>query len=125
MAQENGSEVGEDNKVPLEAHDKKNGSNAEKRDDISKEIDEESNNISKADTDRSEISPIDNTGLKQVNEAKKYQEAQTEMEAPSQNANSDDDHVNADEPDGRNDLQEGEKRLRRSVRLKEKAIGKP
>lgn len=125
VAQENGSEVGEDNKVPLEAHDKKNGSNAEKRDDISKEIDEESNNISKADTDRSEISPIDNTGLKQVNEAKKYQEAQTEMEAPSQNANSDDDHVNADEPDGRNDLQEGEKRLRRSVRLKEKAIGKP
>lgn len=129
MAQENGSEVGEDNKEPLEAPDKKNGSNAEKRDGISKEIDEESNNISKADTDRSEISPIDNTGLKQVNEAKKYQEAQTEMKAPSQNANSDDDHVNADEPDGGNDLQEGEKRLRRSTRLKErlkeKAIGKP
>ncbi|KAE8542115.1 hypothetical protein D1P53_001596 [Cryptococcus gattii VGV] len=106
VAPENGSEVGEDNKEPLEVHDKKNGSNEEKRDGISKEIDEESNNISNADTDRSEISPIDNTGLKQ-------------------NVNSDDDHVNADEADGGNDLQEGEKRLRRSARLKEKAIGKP
>lgn len=47
------------------------------------------------------------------------------MKAPSQNANSDDDHVNADEPDGENNLQEGKKRLRRSARLKEKVIGKP
>ncbi|WVO25012.1 uncharacterized protein IAS62_006396 [Cryptococcus decagattii] len=81
VAQENGSKVAEDNKEPLEAHGKKNGSNAEKRDGISKEIDEESNNISKADTDRSEISPIDNTGLKQVNEAKKISRSSNRNES--------------------------------------------
>lgn len=32
------------------------------------------------------------------------------MKAPSQNASSDYDHVNADEPEGGNDLQGGEKK---------------
>lgn len=113
-----------DDKEPLEANDKKNGNNAEKRNNISKDL-EESNNVTNADTDQSEITSVNNTDLKQVSEAKEDQKAQTEIKVPSKSVNFDDHHANIDEPEGGNDLQEGENRLRRSARLKKMAREEP
>lgn len=42
------------------------------------------------------------------------------MKAPSQNASSDDDHVNADEPEGGNDLQGGEKNAQKERSVERK-----
>lgn len=92
-----------DDKEPLEANDKKNGNNAEKRNNISKDL-EESNNVTNADTDQSEITSVNNTDLKQVSEAKEDQKAQTEIKVPSKSVNFDDHHANIDEPEGGNDL---------------------
>lgn len=123
VAQENGNKVGEDKKESLEAQDKENGSNTEKHDGISKEIDEESNNISKADTDQSEISPIDNAGLKQVNEGKHIKKLKPKWRHPVRMPVP---MTIMSTPMNRKaemTCKEEKKTLRRSARLKEKAIG--
>lgn len=88
-ANNEGAAEEKDDKELLEANDKKNGNNAEKRNDISKEL-EGSNNVTNADTDRSNITSVNNTDLKQVSEAKGDQKAQNEIKAPSRSVNFDD-----------------------------------
>ncbi|OWZ27973.1 protein kinase [Cryptococcus neoformans var. grubii Br795] len=94
-ANNEGAAEEKDDKELLEANDKKNGNNAEKRNDISKEL-EGSNNVTNADTDRSNITSVNNTDLKQVSEAKGDQKAQNEIKAPSRSVNFDDHHAKVD-----------------------------